>query len=308
MILKRLLIVFISLNISVSMFSQAGSFLTNSLNARNVAMGSTFIAFENNNSVYSNLAANSMSNTKFGVNFNYRPWINDLSSDYNLMGASVYYAIDAINSFALGFKNYTMPSYSMTDDNGNSSGTYQPGELSFALGYARKLDTNTAVSLTMQYLASDLYETYNASTLFVDLGLKSSWKKLNYGVIVKNLGPNLNFDNKKVSLPRTIGGGIAYSDSIGSKNTMIAAVDFTQITQDDESGISSGIGFEYAYDKLISLRAGYHFVDESIGLSALTLGAGINYKGASVDFGYLVSDNALNNNYSISFSFNINKR
>ncbi len=292
----------------MSMFSQAGSFLTNTLNARNVSMGSTYIAYENNNSVYSNLAANSLSDTKFGINFNYRPWINDLSGDYNLLGASAYYSLDSINSFALGFKNYTMPSYSIMDDNGNSSGNYQPGELSFALGYARKLNEYTAVSLTMQYLASNLYETYNASTILFDLGFKSSWQKINYGVVVKNLGPKLNFDNQKVSVPLTIGGGVAYSDSIGSKNNITFAVDFTQMTQDDESGFSSGIGCEYAYDKLLSLRAGYHFVDESIGLSALTLGAGLNYKGISVDFGYLVSDNALNNNYSISCSFSIDKK
>ncbi len=308
MITKRLLIVLISLNISVSMFSQAGSFLTNTLNARNIALGSTYIAYENNNAVYSNLAANSLSNTKFGINFNYRPWIEDLSSDYSLMGASAYYAIDSINSFALGFKNYTMPSYSIMDDNGNSSGTYNPGELSFALGYARKLNESTAVSLTLQYLESNLYETYNASTILFDLGFKSSWEKLNYGVVVKNLGPKLNFDNDKVSLPLTIGGGIAYSDVIGAKNNITAAVDFSQISQDEESGFSAGLGCEYAYDKLLSLRAGYHFVDESIGLSALTLGAGVKYKVASIDFGYLISDNALNNNFSISCSININKK
>ncbi len=308
MITKRLLIVFISLNISMSIFSQAGSFLTNTLNAHNIAMGSTYIAQENNNGVYSNLAANSLSNTKFGVNFNYRPWIKDLSSDYNMMGASLYYSADSVNSFALGFKNYAMPSYSIMDENGNSSGTYKPNEISFALGYAHKLNESTAVSLTLQYLESNLYETYNASTILFDLGFKSAWQKLNYGVVVKNLGPKLKFDDEKVGLPLTIGGGMAYSESIGSKNNITTAVDFSQITQDDESGFSAGIGLEYAYEKILSLRAGYNFVDESIGLSALSLGAGINYKGATVDFGYLVADNALNNNFSISCSFKIDKK
>ncbi len=58
---------------------------------------------------------------------------------------------------------------------------------------------------------------------------------------------------------------------------------------------------------MFSLRAGYHFIDESIGLSALSVGAGLNIKGAQFNFGYLISDNAMNNNFNISCSFEIGK-
>ncbi len=291
----------------MSLFSQAGSYVTNLTDARSVAMGNTYIALDNNNFVYSNLAANSLSNAKFGLNVSYRPWINDLSDNYNLMGANAYYSIDNKSSLAIGFKDFTMPSYNVTDDNGNSTGTYQPKETSFSLGYAYKFTDKTAVSLTLQYLESDLYDTYNASTVLFDLGFKSSYNHLSYGIIVKNLGMKLKFDDESVSVPMTAGGGIAYNEDLNYKNNINMAVDFANITTDEESGFSAGVGAEYTYDHMFSLRAGYHFVDESIGLKALSVGAGVNIKGAQIDFGYLISDNAMNNNFNISCSFKIDK-
>ncbi len=307
MITKKLLIVLVCMNISMSLFSQAGSYVTNLTDARSVAMGNTYIAMDNNNFVYSNLAANSLTDTKFGINVSYRPWINDLSNNYNLMGANAYVSIDTKSSLAIGFKNFDMPTTNITDENGNSTGSYNPSETSFALGYAYKFTDNTALALTLKYLESNLSDTYNASTVLFDLGFKSSYNHLNYGIIVKNLGQKLKFDDESVSVPITVGGGIAYNEDLNYKNNINMGVDFANTTTDDESGFSAGVGGEYTYDHMFSLRAGYHFSDESIGLSALSVGAGINIKGAQVNFGYLISDNAMNNNFNISCSFVIGK-
>lgn len=305
---SRILILLIFINLSANLFSQAGSILTNSINARSVALGNTYISQENNNAVFTNLAANSLSNKKFEIDGNYHSWMTDISDDYSLKGASSYLSINEKSSLALGVMNYSMPAYTLTDDNGNESGTFTPTEMNLALGYAYKFTDSTAISLTVQYLNSTLGNDYMASTVLFNLGFKSSYQNLDYGFMIRNLGPALKFQNQDVSLPLTIGGGLTYSNIIAQKHKLSASTDFSYISANTDNGLSLGVGCEYAYNQFLAVRTGYHHMSETIGLSAFSLGGGVLLKGVSIDFGWLLSDNILNNNFNISCSFQINKK
>lgn len=307
MIKKTLTILIFAVGYS-NAFSQAGSFLAIPLDAKSVAMGNTYIARENNNSFFTNIAASSLSNKKLELNINNRPWLNESSSNYNLFSLSGYYSIDTKSSLAVGFKKYSIPSYSITDDNGNSDGTYTPFEQTFGIGYAYNLSDKTALSISIQYLQSELGEDYNASTVFFDLGYKSSYKNLDYGFMIRNIGPELKFDEQSNSLPLSIGGGINYPIELQEKHKLTTSLDISRLSIDSESGIHSGIGLQYAYNNLLSLRTGYSYYDETIGISALSIGGGANYKGFDVDFSWLLTNNLLQNNYAISCSWNLFKK
>ena len=305
---KKLLIFMMGVILCTRLFAQGGSFVSIPLNARNVSMGNTYIAQENSNAVFTNLAASSISSKSFEVNLNYRPWLNELSNDYRLSGISTYFAIDNKNSIALGFKNYSMPDYIVTDKDGNDAGTYNPNEFELALGYAYRISNKSAVSLSIQYLGSDLGDNAKANTIFFDLGYKSSYRQLEYGFTIKNLGPELKFDNNSSQLPLTVGAGMAYSGKLSQKHAIITSLDFAHMSLNDEDGFSAGIGLEYSYDKIFSLRSGYHFVDDAIGLSFFSAGAGLHVKSFAVDFSYLFSDNILNDSITITCSFKLNNK
>ena len=304
---KKLVIFIMGFLLCSKLFAQSGSFVSIPLNARSVSMGNTYIAQENSNAVFTNLAASSVSNKSFEVNLNYRPWLNELSNDYSLASISSYFSIGNKNSIAVGFKNYSMPNYIVNDTDGNDAGTYTPNEFALALGYAYRISNKSAVSLSIQYLGADLGDNAKANTIFVDLGYKSSYRQLEYGVTIKNLGPELKFDNSSSSLPLTIGAGVAYSEKVLQKHTIMASMDFAHMSLNDEAGFSSGIGLQYTYNDLFFLRSGYHFVDDTIGLSAFSFGTGLQIKSFAVDFSYLLSDNVLNNNFNFTCSFKLNK-
>lgn len=282
--MRKLLMLLVGVIVYNNLFSQAGTFSAIPLDARSVALGNTYVASSSGNAIFINLAANSLSDRKLDFNLSYRPWIEDLTSDYSLGSISAYYGVNDKGSLAIGVKRYQQPSYIMMDDNGNTTGNYEPSEYLIALGYAYRISNKSAFSLSIQYLKSDLGEEYNASTISFDLGYKSSYKRLDYGIMIKNLGPKLKFDYNSSQLPLTFAAGMAYNKTLSPNHTLNASLDASHITMDTNSGISSGIGLEYQYKNTIALRTGYYLIDESIGLNTFSLGLGVKFLGASLDF------------------------
>ncbi len=305
--MKKIIILSIILFVSSAAYSQAGSFLTIPVNARSVAMGQTYIGQESSSAVYTNLAASGLSTKSVELDANYRSWLNGLTSGYNLLGVNGYFTVGNKGAFAVGFTNYTTPGYTVTDDNGAIEGEYNPKELSFALGYAYKLSNDMALSLSMKYMESDLAQNYKANSVAFDFGFSGKYNHLTYGAVVKNLGPSLKFDSEDVPLPLTIGAGVAYKYLVSDAHQVNAAFDMAHLTIDDNSGLTTSVGLEYEYLQMVALRAGYHFTDDQVELSALSLGAGVKLKNTQLNFSWLMADNALDNNYNISLVFNLHK-
>ncbi|MGQ1785166.1 MULTISPECIES: PorV/PorQ family protein [unclassified Saccharicrinis] len=289
-------------------FSQAGSFSTIPLDAKTTAKGNTFIAGESNASIYSNLAAANFGDKKFEVDFNYRPWQNEASLDYLLYGFSGFYSINNNNGVAIGFKKYNMPNYNITDENGNYKGTYEPSEFSLGLGYVINVSQKSAISVSFNYLESNLGVDYSSNTFYLDLGFKSSYKKIDYGLMIRNLGPKLEFDQESSILPLNIGGGITYPIELSPKHLLSTSLDLSYLTNHEHSGLYSGIGLQYQYNNLLALRSGYGHFDDAIGVNGFTFGGGVHFRGISVDVAWLKSDSILKNNFNISCSFAFNKK
>lgn len=292
-----------ALFICVNIFSQAGSFISIPLDTRSVSMGNTYVAGAHSNAIYTNLAASSLSNKKLELGFTYRPWIQDISDDYSITGFSALFALNNKHHIALGNRNYSLPSYSLTDDNGNLSEEYEPKEYTIDLGYAYNLSEKTALSVSFHYIDADYGESSTANTFGVDLGFKSSYKNVEFGAMVRNLGSELEFENSTSELPLTLTAGVAYTKSLLDKHHLAANIDLANVSYNDESGMTAGVGVEYSYKTYLALRTGYYYADEAIGLETFSLGCGVKLAGVSIDFAWLNSDNALNNNYSLSCSW-----
>ncbi len=293
--------------ISASVFSQAGSFLTIPTNAQGLAMGQTYIGQERSGSVYTNLAASGITKKQIELDANYRSWLNGLSSGYNFINVNGFFSAGSKGAFAIGFENYTTPSYSVVDDNGEISGNYNPKELSFAIGYSYRFAESMAASLTVKYLESDLAKDYKASSVAFDLGFSGVYQNLTYGAVVKNVGPALKFDQGESDLPLTLGAGFGYQYQLNEKQLVSGAFDIAYLSIGDNNGVSTAMGFEYQYHKTISIRAGYRFTNDSVELGGLSLGAGVKVKNTQLNFAWLKADNVLDNNYNISLVFSLYK-
>ncbi|MCU4162870.1 PorV/PorQ family protein [Carboxylicivirga caseinilyticus] len=298
-IVAALLTLFIS-----TINGQSGSFVSVPVDARSVALGNTYITSSHSNGIYTNMAAYALEDNKLDVGYTYRPWLNDLYDGYSLNSFTAAYSSGFKHYFSVGYKKFTMPSFPVTDANGNIDGEYSPFESSIGIGYAYKINEVTAFSVTLNYLNSDLYESYSVNAYYADLGFKSKYKQLNYGVMIRNIGSKLSFSQGESNLPLTFAAGVGYERNLSENHSLAGQLDAAYLSgNENEKGQTLGLGVEYSFKTLINLRAGYHNSNEDVGLSFYSVGCGARLGGFHLDFAYLLGDNALNNNYCFSISW-----
>ncbi|MFV0267788.1 MAG: PorV/PorQ family protein [Draconibacterium sp.] len=208
-------------------------------------------------------------------------------------------------SIAAGARFNNMPAVEKTGDNGNVIGTFSPSEYALELGLGYKISSKVAAGATVRYLGSDLGGTKKASALAADVSLLYSKESLSVGLGFSNLGTKTDYGNSKYSLPTRSNTGVAYNYSIAGKHSLTGVLDAAYQLSPDNTGLAGGIGAEYAYDKLLFLRTGYHFEDEKIGASYGTAGCGVHFSGFSVDFAYILapSDNVMNQTLLVSLKW-----
>ena len=191
------------------------------------------------------------------------------------------------------------------------------------------------------------YKSGNA--VAADLSWFYTKKAWNFGVAFTNLGSKLNYGGESSYIPANLALGAAYNKKINGDNKISFALDINKLlvptppdptnTQkvadynskgvvgswfssfgDAPGGGSEeikefqlGFGAEYMYKELFSLRTGYFTENKLKGnRNYFTVGAGLEYKVAGINFSYLVptgnntNDNALKNTFRLSLLFNFN--
>jgi hypothetical protein len=172
---------------------------------------------------------------------------------------------------------------------------------------------------------------------------KKAW---NIGLAITNLGSKVNYGGDPAYLPANLALGAAWNKKINSDNKISFAFDLNKLlvpTPPDASNaekvaaynnkgvvgswfssfgdapgggseelkeVQLGVGAEYMYKEVFNARVGYFAENKLKGnRKYLTVGAGVKYKFAGIDFSYLVpegsrtNDNALKNTFRFSLLF-----
>ncbi len=189
---------------------------------------------------------------------------------------------------------------------------------------------------------------YKAGNAFAaDISYFYTKKAWNFGLALTNLGSKIKYGGESSYIPANLALGAAYNKKINSDNKLSFAFEFNKLlvpTPPDASDaekvaaynnkgvvgswfssfgdapdggseelkeVQLGLGAEYMYKELFSLRAGYFTENKLKGnRNYLTVGAGLHYKVAGLNFSYLVptgnntNDNALKNTFRLSLLFN----
>jgi Type IX secretion system protein PorV len=189
------------------------------------------------------------------------------------------------------------------------------------------------------------YKAGNA--VAADLSYFYTKKAWNFGVALTNLGSKIKYGGDPSYIPANLALGAAYNKNINSDNKISFALEFNKLLvptppdaanaqkvadYNDKGVVGSwfssfgdapgggseelkevqlGLGAEYMYKELFSLRAGYFTENKLKGnRNYFTVGAGLHYKVAGINFSYLVptgnntNDNALKNTFRLSLLFN----
>jgi len=166
---------------------------------------------------------------------------------------------------------------------------------------SKRMKENLSLGMSIKYINQKVADE-SASACGADLGLLYRLPKLNLGLVIQNLGPDMKFAKKKFSLPFNVKMGLSYE---GIKNTTLA-LDIN-LPRDDK--VSYHLGGEYWIRDILALRAGYnsHILGNKLGEfnlgEGLSAGFGVKIKTLQVplqlDFSY-VPYGDLGNTYRVS--------
>ena len=286
--------------------------------ARSIAMGSSTIASaEGLEALYWNPAGVAITNRNAEVTFSHMNYIADIGVEYGAVSAR----LEGVGVFAFNVKSLSIGDILITttkDPDGTGS-TYNPQMLSTGLSYSRALTDNIAVGLTGTFITETLGEV-SANGFAFDVGVLyknlASIQGLSFGIAVKNLGPQMQYDGSGLlyqaevsdfnrpaglskidsapfELPSQFEIGFSYVPVIDESNALL----FTGSFQNQNfSADEYKLGAEYGYNNLFFIRGGYSFASNLEGGSeyiyGLTAGVGVNYTSGNIDllFDYAYRD------------------
>lgn len=287
-----------------SLYGQTAQFLTLPIDARTMSMGSTgAVAPANAFAIYNNNAATALSSLRGAFAASYTMW-QPATTDNQLMSLSGFIKMGKRSAISLGSRLFLYPAYDLSNPQGSVTGTFKPRELSVDLGYAYNISGPLSAAATVHYISSRMGPEAAGSAFAADLGLMYQPGNLSLGLTATNLGSKIDYGYEPYSLPAQIKLGAAYRIGLQDKNLLTAAVQAGYLIVN--SGITAGIGLEYSYSNLLSVRIGGHYGNPEKGIpSHLSAGLGFNFKGLTLNAAYLLAqkDSPLANSLSVGLGW-----
>ena len=306
MILKRLYISIILCLSGVALSAQSAGFINTAPDARLVATGNTGYASAGTAfATHYNTAGIYFSDAQSRVAVSYINWQPDYQKS-TWLNVGGFYQLNRKIGFALGVRHLSGDDIMRTDEQGNSLGNFTPKEYTIDLGMSYGLNEFLSLGANLRYIGSDLAGE-KGTAFAVDLHAMYRQNKLTAGLGITNLGSKIDYGYEKHELPARIKAGVAYCFVSTDKHSLSGNGELQyQIMPSEYSGIAGGLGAEYTFKRMLSVRAGYQFGDEEkTGPGYMTLGCGGKWKMLNLDLAYLITDSALKNTMFVSLGWTI---
>ncbi len=225
---------------------------------------------------------------------------------------------------AANFIFMNLGEFTRTHETGKVLGTFISNEFAIGISYGTIVAKDFAVGVQLRYIQSNLAPAAQGSNESAGTGISGGfdigvlWKPqdlnifgweagdfLSLGLNLQNVGPKMTYRAEADPLPTTLKMGAAfklYSDDFNDLtfafdvNKLLVKRDSTGsdplpksfITGWQNPGFETSFGFEYWYEQLIALRAGYFTEPSAIGNRQFwNFGAGVRYDMFQLDFSYI---------------------
>lgn len=221
--------------------------------------------------------------------FSYLPYIADI--DQNFVGVATN--VEDFGTIGFGAKVMSVGDIEKTTytDPDGTGFFFSPSLTVLNVTYARILTANVSFGATAMFL-SEKVENVSASGMAFDVGFQydPGWNGVRLGLTMKNYGSEMQFSGQnlergldghpvnpnsaKFDLPASINIGMSVDFLNNGKNLATMAGNFQSNSFSND--LVQG-GFEYAYDGLYFLRAGYNYSQQDEWINGATLGGGLTY-------------------------------
>ncbi len=252
--------------------TSGSQFLGVGIGARPMGMGGASVATSDDGTAlfWNPAGLTQVTGHRFSVS--HLEWLSDVTYQY------AGYAAPFGDRAALGL---AVEQGSLKWDN-TGEGTFDAGDFSGAVGYARRLRPNLGVGAGLKYLSSKLGDD-SASTYAIDLGaVYRMSENVTLGAAVRNMGSGLSFRAESDPLPTTlvVGGAYVWKD-------VTVALD---VEKQNDLSACTRFGVEYVPVRYLALRGGYVSGEDSA-LGDLTGGFGVKWEDSwALDYAYRSSE------------------
>lgn len=191
---------------------------------------------------------------------------------------------------------------------GLTGNTFSPNSIVLGLSYAKDLNDRFSFGLNVKYANEDLVY-YSKGAIIFDAGMlyKTGYKSIVVGASIRNFGQEIVYIDRNYPLPQILNIGVSSylfsdDDPLISKidnHSLLLSADIIQPRDYDQQ---YAVGLEYAFSKMLYLRGGYLFNSDNDGIN---LGAGVSFKGTTVDYAFSDYGEFLGSVHRISISVSI---
>ncbi|MDB5229218.1 MAG: porV [Chitinophagaceae bacterium] len=271
--------------------------------SRGLSMGNVGIASaENNQQLYYNVAKSAFILNKHQASVTYLPWMKAVTNDVRFINANYMVSASSSSSFGAAVSYLNLGNISVKDDNGATLTNYNASEYNVMGSYALKMGKRGSLGAAFHLLGENVFTTTRKNKFsvsgdisyygYAELGDASS--KLEWGVMISNLGPKVTLENVSTALPADAGLGISFSNiDPETDNKYSITVDVNRLIKEDWKAIRFSFGGEFGFADQFFLRSGVSFENPLKGnRKYFSLGAG--YKGLvddqswGIDIHYLI--------------------
>ena len=261
--------------------STGAEFLKLNLSARSGAMGDAWIADHHggvleswhNPAMLSGLtqqqAAFAYCRQPLGVNFNQLSYARELKF------------VKATAAFSALYGNYgdlEETRVNVGHNQGTKTGnSFDADDAAGSITIAKAMTPELSLGIALRFFRQTIADTSAQGTAF-DAGSiyeSPNWP-LNFGIAIKNMGPNYRFESEDIALPLTISGAI--SSTLFSKSLLLAF----NLEKAQGVDLESKFGLEYNFKETFFVRAGQKNLIQPE--DKFTFGAGLRWKSYTLDY------------------------
>lgn len=258
--------------------------------------GTAYSAFRNSSLI-------PLSSKKVDIGAGYQIWAPDgvKSSDVSFGSA---FRLGERFGLSIGAVRQSGEAYSLTGDNGQSSGSFTPDALVLNGGFGVRLPGNFALGVNLRYASQTLAEDVSYSAYASDIFASCRIGQMNLSAGVSSLGtPVKGADGTEYSLPASASFGLDWRGTLAGVHGLEFAADADCFFN---GGYSAAAGAQYAFRDMLFVRAGYHLGSDRSPLpSFASVGLGVKFAGIELNAACLLSSDALGGTITagIGYSF-----
>ena len=218
--------------------------------ARGASMGDLGAATEPDaTSQFWNPSKYAFADSKAELSINYTPWLRKIVNDIFLADMMAYWkpGNDDLQAVSASLRYFSLGEVLTSMDYGGSMESLRPYELSFDIGYSRKLSSKYSMGVVLRYIYSDLGfsdsytgdQTTGASAFSADISGYFTYYPIiarnecqwSWGWNISNIGTKVNYNNGQAPafLPTNLRLGTTFMFPLAQYHTLALSLDLNKL-------------------------------------------------------------------------------